>query len=996
MITFKKRFAVLLTSVILAANVNAAAVHAADAGNITFPDANLKKALIANGVDLNKDGQISREEMASRADIGGMGNGLSHLDLRGYGITNLSGIEHAVHIKSISLNQNPLSDIGPLKSLTSLDSLMLTQTQVTDLSPLAGMENIRMLGIADSKVRNLGPVATLTGLSMLDITHNQITDISPLASLSDLTVFYGALNQIRDISALSSLKYLRHVDLSVNQIKDISPLSASVSLERLLANYNQISDISGLAPLKALKSLYLSNNQISDLSPLSDKKDLQILDAAANRIINLSSLSQLKSLKLLDLSFNQIQDLGPLQGLNHLKLLGLGSNDIEKVDALSGLHALTQLILADNQITDISPLSSLTQLDTLLLSNNRISNVEALARMTGMKELHLENNSISNIAALSNMTKLSGLIIRGNPIKDLSPLQSLTGLQNLIVELELRKQLKLPVEGIVSGGSYQNPVTITFQEGSGKLNGKSVPSGIVVSEEGNHTFNLSGVGGATTQVYFAIDRTAPIVTGVADGGLYHEAVTILFNEGEAFVNGQSAATDYWYDQSERTDNYRVRIKEQGVHSLLVRDAAGNETAMQFTIQPRATVIHGVSNQSVYNTERTITFNDATALLNGEPFKSGQKVSQAGKYQLEVRGDNGTVTSVKFTITAEGANTGASLAGVSAWAAVDISYAQFIGLTHPVAQLHFGTIITREKFSEVAVKLYEAITGTTTSVTVSNPFKDTANAEIIKAYQLGIVTGTSKDRFSPNSLITREQLAAMLMRVIKLANVDIPAGTSKMFQDRSQFSPYAVEAIGYLSSIDVVKGLDDKHFGPRKNASIEQAVVMAKRIYELAQQGAKKGDSDSTETNDGLFGRGDMFAAYVKKPAANAISAEYALTNERGFTLPAYSAIYVHSMINQTPDENSTFGTLVIANNTDKPKQIPARSVDLSLDDIYRDKWGEMISPDGTTVAMKSTGPFIRLVVFDGTFDPQKPYSEYVASNNVIDLGSWNMVRHTKS
>lgn len=64
---------------------------------------------------------------------------------------------------------------------------------------------------------------------------------------------------------------------------------------------------------------------------------------------------------------------------------------------------------------------------------------------------------------------------------------------------------------------------------------------------------------------------------------------------------------------------------------------------------------------------------------------------------------------------------------------------------------------REQFCEVAVKLYEKFVKTQVDSVGNNPFHDTENKEVIKAYHLGIVKGTAKDKFSPNDLITREQL-----------------------------------------------------------------------------------------------------------------------------------------------------------------------------------------------------------------------------------------------
>ena len=75
-------------------------------------------------------------------------------------------------------------------------------------------------------------------------------------------------------------------------------------------------------------------------------------------------------------------------------------------------------------------------------------------------------------------------------------------------------------------------------------------------------------------------------------------------------------------------------------------------------------------------------------------------------------------------------------------------------------------ITREEFCELAVLLYEKVTGEPGKPVSPNPFTDTSKAQILKAFKLGITTGTSATTFSPDALINREQCATMLFRAIK--------------------------------------------------------------------------------------------------------------------------------------------------------------------------------------------------------------------------------------
>ncbi|MCJ7690167.1 MAG: leucine-rich repeat domain-containing protein, partial [Clostridiaceae bacterium] len=63
---------------------------------------------------------------------------ITELNFAGSEITNLSGIENFVSLKSFYLTgyNNKISDIGPLKGLTNLKELQLSDNQISDISPL--------------------------------------------------------------------------------------------------------------------------------------------------------------------------------------------------------------------------------------------------------------------------------------------------------------------------------------------------------------------------------------------------------------------------------------------------------------------------------------------------------------------------------------------------------------------------------------------------------------------------------------------------------------------------------------------------------------------------------------------------------------------------------------------------------------------------------------------------------------------------------------------
>lgn len=157
-------------------------------------------------------------------------------------------------------------------------------------------------------------------------------------------------------------------------------------------------------------------------------------------------------------------------------------------------------------------------------------------------------------------------------------------------------------------------------------------------------------------------------------------------------------------------------------------------------------------------------------------------------------------------------------------------------------------ITREEFAEVAIKLYEKTTGFIPELKVTNPFTDTKNPEILKAYQIGITAGASDTTFDPNKLINREQVATMLSRAIRIMvpTADFSTNGAPTFKDENNISIWALEHVKYMSKIEIIKG-SDGNFMPKAitsaqiasgyaNTTREQAIAMSVRAFEKYKTG----------------------------------------------------------------------------------------------------------------------------------------------------------------
>ena len=151
---------------------------------------------------------------------------------------------------------------------------------------------------------------------------------------------------------------------------------------------------------------------------------------------------------------------------------------------------------------------------------------------------------------------------------------------------------------------------------------------------------------------------------------------------------------------------------------------------------------------------------------------------------------------------------------------------------------------REEFAAVSVKAYEALTGKKAAPVANNPFVDTKNTEVLKAYNLGLTTGTSASTFEPNALLNREQAATMLTRTYKKATIDgwtiaedskypLEYTKSNTFADDKDISSWAKDSVYFMNANGIINGVGDNKFAPKNTTSAEEAVGYANATREQA-------------------------------------------------------------------------------------------------------------------------------------------------------------------
>lgn len=124
---------------------------------VPFPDKNLEKAL-REAMKLPEKYEITPLHCS----------GLSYLDLRGKGITNLDGLQYC----------------------TGLEVLYAGDNEIVHLDALEGLIDLFILDLSNNNVRDVAPILKLSNLMLIDLYGNPVEDILSVQKAFDIDKTY--------------------------------------------------------------------------------------------------------------------------------------------------------------------------------------------------------------------------------------------------------------------------------------------------------------------------------------------------------------------------------------------------------------------------------------------------------------------------------------------------------------------------------------------------------------------------------------------------------------------------------------------------------------------------------------------------------------------------------------------------------------------------------------------------------------------------------------
>lgn len=118
-----------------------------------------------------------------------------------------------------------------------------------------------------------------------------------------------------------------------------------------------------------------------------------------------------------------------------------------------------------------------------------------------------------------------------------------------------------------------------------------------------------------------------------------------------------------------------------------------------------------------------------------------------------------------------------------------------------------------------------------------------------AYEQGYVSGTGANTFSPNSVVTRTQIAVILSNYLHSINAALEEdGNSAAFNDIAAIPSWALEGVKYMQAIGLMAGDSAGNFNPNKELTRAEAATVFMRMDQKLN-----GDTSSDSSSSGQSG-----------------------------------------------------------------------------------------------------------------------------------------------
>lgn len=166
---------------------------------------------------------------------------------KGKGIKSLEGLQHCKSMMKLDLENNEITDLGPIRELKLLQSIDLASNKIQSLEPLTGLTAVQYLHIANNALEDLAPLAGMVKMQSLYAGGNKVKKLEPILPLKKLWTLDVSGSPIEDPAIIAELKGLQTVNIKGCSIKSLEFTRALRELRLLIASGNDTIDVKPLA-----------------------------------------------------------------------------------------------------------------------------------------------------------------------------------------------------------------------------------------------------------------------------------------------------------------------------------------------------------------------------------------------------------------------------------------------------------------------------------------------------------------------------------------------------------------------------------------------------------------------------------------------------------------------------------------------------------------------------------------------------------------------------
>jgi len=290
-----------------------------------------------------------------------------------------------------------------------------------------------------------------------------------------------------------------------------------------------------------------------------------------------------------------------------------------------------------------------------------------------------------------------------------------------------------------------------------------------------------------------------------------------------------------------------RDMEDGLYKKVLMNYVSS--TVEGEVQAARVVIGSFKLQAIANGTTTVSNQDyyCTTKTGADNYKSSARDLQITIGSTSGGGTGGGGSSGvdigDTEIPTTGETTGGHFDDVSStyWAYNYVEYLATLGIVHGKSAALFcpEDNITRAEFMTILARM-----SGDTLPSYSGNFNDVASGSyyaqaVAWAVANGITNGTSANVFSPDSNITRQDMAALIYRYALYKGYSFTVVNAAVnFSDQADIADYADAAVSAMQQADIINGYNDNSFRPLGNANRAEATKMLALLYQAINGNAQ--------------------------------------------------------------------------------------------------------------------------------------------------------------